>query len=137
MEQFTAARRGLTWLFAFSQLSDLVLIFILDNFILVYELIVLFFCQLDEVFPVCLLLLFQTHHSRIHINSESDDNVETDNDAEVVKDDEKVAVDHVASHDIHAHLHDNVPVVDDDEDEERDVGGHQVVKVDQIVVVGD
>lgn len=98
--------------------------------------LVLLISQLDKVESILLLLLFKSLHCRIHVDCECDDDVQSDDDAEVVEDDEEVSVEQFTAHDVNAHLHDHVPIIDNDQDKKSDVGAHQVVEVDKGVIVG-
>ena len=90
-----------------------------------------------QVKLILLLLIFQSLHGRVHVNREGYDDVEADDDAKVVKDDEEVAVPQVSASDVDAHRHNNIPIIYHDQDEKSEIRGHQVVEVDEVVVVWD
>ena len=125
------------WNWAFDVIAFLILILILINIVLIEMYFVLIFGKSDEVEPIGLLLLFQSLNRCVHVDCECYDDVEANDDAKVVKDDEEVAPGCVASHDIDAHLHDDIPVIDDNENEESHIRRHQIIEVDEVVVVGD
>ena len=81
--------------------------------------------------------MLESLDSGIHINSEGNNDIESDNDTEVVEDDEVVAIDGGPWFDIDAHGHNHVPIVDHDQHEQGDVGRHQVIEVHQVIVVRD
>ena len=109
---------------------------ILDN-ALVLDLDVLLFGQSNQIGAIGLFLLLQAINCRVHVDSEGDDNVKSDNDPEVIEDDEKDSVKERASFDINTHLDDDIPIIDNNQDEQRDIRRHQIVEVDQVVVVWD
>ena len=78
--------------------------------------------KLDQILSVLLCLFFESQDGSIHVNGEGDNDVEPDDDAKVVEDDEKVAPNRGSSHDVDTHGNDHIPIIDDNEDEEGDVG---------------
>ena len=107
------------------------------NLVLVDEIWVLSLSKAHQVKLILLLLIFQSLHGRVHVNREGYDDVEADDDAKVVKDDEEVAVPQVSAPDVDAHRHNNIPIIYHDQDEKSEIRGHQVVEVDEVVVVWD
>ena len=107
------------------------------NLVLVDEIWVLSLSKAHQVELILLLLIFKSLHSRVHVNGEGYDDVETDNDTKVVKYYEEVAIPQVSTLNVDAHGHDNVPIINHNQDEESDVGGEQVIEVYEVVVVGD
>ncbi len=51
------------------------------------------FSELEQILLVVIFFLLQSLDSGIHINSESNNDIEADNDTEVVEDDKVVAID--------------------------------------------
>ena len=82
-------------------------------------------------------MLLKSLHGCIHVNREGNDNIQADDHAKIVKNDEEVSDKVIAALDIDAHCYDHVPIVHHNEHKERDQRRHQVVKVHEIVVVGD
>mmetsp|Transcript_26389 Transcript_26389/g.30904 ORF Transcript_26389/g.30904 Transcript_26389/m.30904 type:complete len:597 (-) Transcript_26389:52-1842(-) len=111
--------------------------FVVVEFVAVGEVGVLLLCQVKQVVFVLLLLVFEAAHGCVHIDGKGDDNIQADDDAEIVENHEEVAVGGASALHVHDHGDNHVPVVDHDEHEERDEGGHQVVEVHQVVVVWD
>lgn len=112
------------------------LIIIVDS-VLGDQITVLLFRQLDQIQSIGFLLLFETLHGCVHVNGESDNDVEADDDAEIVEDYEEVAIDQFAAHNVDTHLHDDIPIIDDNQNEQSDIGRHQIIEIDKVVVVGD
>ena len=81
--------------------------------------------------------MIKTFHSRVHIDGECNDDVESNDDTEVVECYEVVPIINISTLDIHAHLDDDVPIIDNHQDEEGDHGRYQVIEVNQVVVVWD
>ena len=80
-------------------------------------------------------MIFESLHGRVHVNGEGYDDVETDDDTKVVKYDEEVAIPQVTALDVNTHSYDYVPIIYHYQDKESDIRGHQIVKVDEIVIV--
>ena len=71
--------------------------------------------QHNQIVTISLLLLLQTHNSGVHVDGESNNNVKPNDYAKVVENDEKVSPDQLTTHDVDAHLDDNVPIIDYDQ----------------------
>ncbi len=95
------------------------------------------FGKFEQILLVVIFFLLKSLDSSIHINSEGDNDIESNDDTEVVEDDEVVAVDGGARFDIDAHGYDHVPVVHHNQDEQRDIRRHQVIEIHQVIVVRD
>ena len=105
------------------------------DLILVDEIWVLCFGKTHQVELILLFLFFKSLHGRVHVNSEGYDDIEANDDAKVVKYDEEVADPQVTALNVDAHCHNDIPIIHYDQDEKSDIRGHQVVEVDEVVVV--
>ena len=116
---------------------NVILLIVVVDSVLGDQIGVLLFGQLDQIQSIGFLLFFKTLHGGVHVNGESDNDVESDDDAEIVEDNEEVAIDQFAAHNIDTHLHDDIPIIHDNQNEQSDIGRHQIIEVDEVVIVGD
>lgn len=91
---------------------------------------------LSQKFDGVLSLFVKASHRVVHVDSESDHDVDSDDHREVVKENEKPS-DPYGANDVHVHFDYVQPVVHDHESEQSDEGGEEIVEVHQIVKLRD
>ena len=93
--------------------------------------------QAQQEFPIGIFLVLETFYGRVHINGESDNDIEADDNTKVIEDDEKEALASVPITYVNVHLNDYLPIIDHHQNEQGYHRRTHVVEVHKEVVVWD